>query len=144
MLEEVLRQGPRNGYDPPPPSRSEDSPAAKCWRTRILTLSYVSGMTGRSEDMRQLYLGMLADSMRWTTKTMKRRTCIMSTSARATHADAIWESGWSCGRNAGHGGYSKYVGRAARGGGDFYLYFCVSGAYLAYIISLYSIAAAFV
>ena len=28
VLEEVLRQGPRNGYDPPPPSRSEDSPAA--------------------------------------------------------------------------------------------------------------------
>ena len=29
VLEEVLRQGPRNGYDPPPLSRSEDSPAAE-------------------------------------------------------------------------------------------------------------------
>jgi trehalose 6-phosphate synthase/phosphatase len=53
VLEEVLRQGPRNGYDPPPPSRSEDSPAAEV-PTEDFDFVLCVGDDRSDEDMYQL------------------------------------------------------------------------------------------
>ena len=118
VLEEVLRQGPRNGYDPPPPVRGEDSPAQEI-PAEDFDFVLCVGDDRSDEDMYQLLKSWHSRRCEAIDHEDDRAPDLYNVHigpGRRTPSSA-WRMWWSCGRSCG--AWRRLRQGIGRVGGDF-------------------------